>query len=314
MLKNNIHYFNISILNKESLLDTNYMFLEKHRYLDEYIEYTKKIKEYLTTIKTLNDIGKDVNDVCFELYKIINNEFSSKSEFCCFMNACDITTNIIKQDFDCFKKIIFLYLKNRKLTDSVPEEWIQAIIDKGASRSKGVLGENKLIKMAIDNGFTECKTWDEFKLNKKSIAKFSKNNFDFVNIKENTGINLNFNNIGKMLDIIIKSNNNYIFIEAKHLKENGGEQDKQISELINIINKKNDFNNVYYGAFLDGMYSNLLLSNIKEYNLVNKKMLVNDKNIKILNQANSILKALFNNKNSFWFNTFAFNEFLKDFS
>lgn len=311
MLKSNQHYFKHSVNNPETL-DTRYMFLEWDKDIEKYVKTTKKLKELLATIKILNAKKQNAENIYEDLYKLLVSKFASKSELNCFINACDSTISTIKNDLKSFKYIVDLYLKHRDFTEITPKEWIQAIIDKGASRGKGSVGEDKLIEIAIKEGFSFVDSWDNFTKSAKSVAKFSKNNFDMQHIKTRLGIELKFNSQNKMLDVILKKDNKYLFIEAKHLKEDGGSQDKQIKELIGIIQHNAHNDNVLYGAFLDGVYSNVLL-NLTD-NDIEKP---NEKNYgtnKVLSQQIDITKALAKNKNSFWYNTAGFVEFVKDFS
>lgn len=303
-LKNNIHYFNTSIENQEPEFDERYAVLQKHPDLERYIDNTKEIKEILTTIKTLDKLNENTDTIYKKLYELTNNEFASKSEWGCFINACDITLKSLN-DSSLLKKMVFLYFQYRDLRDGVPSEWVQAIIDKGANRAKGSIGENKLTEIAKNLGFKFVDNWNDFSKNEKVITKFSKNNFDITNIKKNLNVDLNFDSQNKMLDVILKNNEKIIFLEAKHLKEGGGAQDKQIKELISIISHSTNRPDVFYGAFLDGIYSNVILNISNE---IEKKQ-----ETKIIAQQKDILKALKNNKNSFWFNTAGFIEFVKDF-
>ena len=58
----------------------------------------------------------------------------------------------------------------------------------------------------------------------------------------------------------IKNNRKIFILEAKHLNVGGGEQDKQIGELIKILELKEKNKNIIYISFLDGTYSNKLIS------------------------------------------------------
>jgi hypothetical protein len=288
------------------------MFLLPDKDINKYIDTTKSIKEYLTTIKVLENKGNNADEIYKDLFNLSKTKYASKSELNCFINACDSATSTIK-DINIFKEIIQLYFKHREFnTESTPAEWIQAIIDKGSSRGSGSLGEDKLVDLAIQQDFIFTDNWDDFLNIDKAIAKFSKNNFDLNNVKTKLGIDLNFNSQGKMLDIIFKNRDNFMFIEAKHLKEGGGSQDKQIKELIDIIAKTPNKNNVYYGAFLDGVYSNILLD-ITEENISNPNTMNKLGNNKVTSQKIDIIKTLSQNSTSFWFNTAGITEFLKDF-
>lgn len=313
MLKSNQHYFDISVKNKETLEDC-YMVLSKDKHINDYANVIQKIKELLYTIKTLEAKKNNADDFYFDLYKVISYKYADKSELVCFFNACDCTINTIKEQFDTFKKVVSLYLNNRDITDITPKEWIQALIDKGASRSKGSIGEKKLEKIANKHGFVSVNNWEDFLKTKKAVVRFRKNKFDVKTIKKHLGVNLNFNTQNKMLDIILKSGTNYCFIEAKHLKEGGGSQDKQIKELIEIISQKIKNNHIFLGAFMDGVYSNILLDGINNKLFKNPYCLLKEnKSDKLKNQRYDIVQSLQNCENSFWFNTSGFDKFLCDF-
>lgn len=62
---------------------------------------------------------------------------------------------------------------------------------------------------------------------------------------------------GKSADMIFVDHKNDIFIcEFKHMKEGGGGQDKQVSELISLISFKESNPRFGYISFLDGIYFN----------------------------------------------------------
>jgi len=142
-MKNSLHYFKVSQENQEDQLDINYFILEKDPRIKEYIAHVKNIKETLITIKKLKE-NKESKETVEKYYKKLFddfNDYSNCSELGCFVNACDTTRDLIKNDFDSFKKITDLFIRKRILDDKAPENWIQAIIDTNASRKKGRLGE-----------------------------------------------------------------------------------------------------------------------------------------------------------------------------
>ena len=97
----------------------------------------------------------------------------------------------------------------------------------------------------------------------------------------------------KNLDLIIKSNEKLFLCEAKHINTSGGGQDKQMSELIELLNIKENNKDFYIISFLDGKYSNKLLDD-------------NSLGNKISTQRNEIINYLKNNKNNYWLNTQGF--------
>jgi hypothetical protein len=304
-MKNSLHYFKVSQESPEDQLDINYFILEKDPYIKEYIANVKNIKETLITIKKLqeNKESKETVDKYYEkLFKDFN-DYSNCSELGCFVNACDTTRDLIKNDFNSFKTIIDLFIKKRILDDKAPENWIQAIIDTNASRKKGRLGENKLIAfLTKDFGYKLVKTWEDFDKFKKCVTSFSKDIFYNDEVVKRLGINLKTKNQGKMLDLIIKNGKNIYILEAKHLNTGGGEQNKQINELIKILELKEKRENIFYISFLDGTYSNKLIGeNIQK------------KSKKLFAQRSQIEKYLKSRgAKNYWVNTAGFIQLFLD--
>lgn len=172
----NRHYFDISI-DKPEGLDTRYMALDWHKDIEQYVAETKKLKELLATIKTLRSRGENADRIYESLRNLTFSTFASKSELSCFVNACDATFSTLKSDFAAFKTVVDLYLQHRDFTEETPKEWIQAIIDKGASRAQGSIGENKLIEIAGMSGFALAENWPDLAIQPKAVAKFSKTVF-----------------------------------------------------------------------------------------------------------------------------------------
>jgi len=299
-IQNNQHYFKISQENPESSLDSFYIFDKKSSNLEKYIKNTKEIKEILTTIKMLQkkkENPKTINKYFEELQKSLS-EFSNCSEFICFVNACDNTLDAVKKDLDLIKKITQRYFSRRLLSDLIPEEWIQAILDSNSSRKKGKCGELKLISILKNLGFKEVKNWEDFNKSNKCVAQFSKV-FSVKKVQENLDIKIKAKKQGKKLDLIIKYKNKIFLVEAKHLNTSGGGQDKQISELIEILNLKEKTLDISYISFLDGSYSNILLSNSKAGD-------------KLKTQRKEIKKYLKKNPNNYWLNTTGFKNLFSD--
>lgn len=299
-IQNNQHYFNVSQENPEPSLDGFYIFDNKNPNLVKYIKNTKEIKEILTTIKTLQkkrENQKTINKYFEELQKSLS-EFSNCSEFICFVNACDNTLNAVKKDINLIKQITQRYFSKRLLSDLVPEEWIQAILDSNSSRKKGKCGELKLVSILEKIGFKEVKNWDDFYKSTKCIAQFSKT-FSVKKVQENLNVKIKAKKQGKKLDLIVKYKNKIFLVEAKHLNTSGGGQDKQISELIEILNLRERTPNVFYISFLDGSYSNIVLSNSKAGD-------------KLKTQRKEIRKYLKKNPHNYWLNTTGFKSLFSD--
>lgn len=297
--QSNLHYFKISKNNQEKLLDDFYVFDEKKPDLNKYIKNTKEIKNILITIRTLQrkkEKSSVINKYFLELSKIIS-EFSICSEFGCFINACDNIWYYVKDDLDLLKKITERYFDKRVLNEMVPAEWVQAILDTNSSRKKGKTGENKLIFILKKQGFREVFDWDNFFKTDYCVVKFSKK-FNLKNVRKRLGVKINTKKQNKALDLIIKAKDKILLCEAKHLNTSGGGQDKQISELIEILGLT-EKNGIAYISFLDGKYSNILLSD-------------NRHGEKITTQRKEINKLLKNNPDNYWLNTSGFEALISD--
>lgn len=146
------------------------------------------------------------------------------------------------------------------MDDKAPENWIQAIIDNNASRKKGELGQNKLVRILGKFGYKLVKDWNDFFKHRKCVAVISKDSFSTEKTREKLKIKIDMKNDDKMFDLLIKNKNKIFILEAKHLNVGGGEQDKQTDELIKILELKEINNNISYISFLDGTYSNELIS------------------------------------------------------
>jgi hypothetical protein len=300
IIQDNQHYFKISQENLEPPLDNFYIFDNRNPNIKKYIKNTKEIKEILTTIKTLQKKKEDlkiINKYFEELQKSFS-KFSNCSEFICFVNACDNTLDAVKKNLDLTKKIAQRYFSKRLLNEFVPEEWIQAILDSNSSRKKGKCGELKLISILKKLDFREVRNWEDFKKLDKCVAQFSKV-FSIKEVQKNLKVRIKTKKQGKKLDLIIKYKNKIFLVEAKHLNTSGGGQDKQISELIEILNLKEKIPNIFYIAFLDGSYSNIFLSNSRAGN-------------KLKIQRKEIEKCLKKTPKNYWLNTNGFKSLFSD--
>ena len=147
-------------------------------------------------------------------------------------------------------------------------------------------------------GYKKVKNWKNFFRATKCVIQFSKV-VNLNSVRKNLNIRIQTKKQDKTLDLIIKNNEKIFLCEAKHLNTSGGGQDKQISELIEIINLKEKNKNVSYIAFLDGNYSNILL---------------HDKAAggKLSTQREEINKFLLCNPRSYWLNTIGFKSLFID--
>ncbi|MBU3926098.1 hypothetical protein KJ763_02940, partial [Patescibacteria group bacterium] len=130
--------------------------------------------------------------------------------------------------------------------------------------------------------------------------RFSAEDFSTKNVRKILNLKIRTKKQDKQLDLLIKNGKKIFLLEAKHLNTGGGEQDKQISELIEIMSLPQERDDIFYVSFLDGIYSNLLLDKI------------NKSAKKRLKQRKEIEKYLMKNPNNFWVNTAGFENLIKE--
>jgi len=301
---NNLVLLKYCSQNPEKFLDQTYMFVEKDTNLEKYAQTTKKVKNLLITIQQIKDkksSDKLLEEMFVELHKIMK-KYANYSEFGCFVNACDSSSYEIEYDVNLLKKITFLYLDKRDLNEVVPSEWIQAVIDKGSSRRKGAAGEKKLMSILKEKNYTSAKTMVEFNKHKKTFAKCAGKKGDF----SNAGLKKHFSEVigkttqNKKLDLIIKKGDDVYFLEAKHMKISGGEQNKQILELIELLRNKPKKENTHYVGFLDGIYFNKLFGSEQAAN--------KEESNKINQQSFDIRNSLKKIKQNYFMNTAGFKK------
>lgn len=159
-----------------------------------------------------------------------------------------------------------LYL-NRDYSDII----FQVLTDNYSHKRKGTMGVEKIRKI--------CREFSIPKINEESQIKN-----DLYYILPDVGDNKLFNKIiavnhikfdfrtthqGKMPDSLIKVGNTFLVIEHKILKETGGGQDKQMTEIIDFISWGE--RGVYYISFMDGILFNELINPSKKNKLYRDK-------------------------------------------
>lgn len=295
----NLDCFSLSQNRPEPSLDDYYIFDHRSIDIERYINNTREIKHYLITIKTLinKNEKQDIIDRYFNLLADSLNDFSNCSEFSCFINACDNVLQFVKNDIDLLKEITGRYLRNRTLNENVPEEWVQAILDSNSGRKKGSCGEIKLLDILANIGFSRVDNWSDFNQSHKCVARFSKI-FGLNVVRQNLCVKIKTKKQDKRLDLIIKCEDKIFLLEAKHLNTSGGGQDKQIAELIELLSLSENNKNIFYIAFLDGNYSNILLGRGRAVG-------------KLAAQRKDIAKFLKKNPNNYWVNTAGFNSLFR---
>jgi len=238
-----------------------------------------------------------------EIYNIIiSTEKIQYTEFVAFWKSLDMSYSIFKK-LPNSKDILAELLqkcceKRQKLYDKLgySNVIVQALYDSGISRKKGTSGIRRLISLIKEKFGEVPHVKDICILLNSSIAYFLPDKGDKVLFKEfckKFDIQYKFgtDHQGKVPDMVFKINDHFFIIEAKHIKESGGAQNKQIRETIEFIKYSENLDNIHYLSFMDGIYFNNFIY-VKESN-----------ETKVDKQRKDIEDALNKNKNNFFVNT-----------
>ncbi len=241
------------------------------------------IKDILDTIDNINytefvSFFKAV-DVSFSYYKNLNDNEK-------ITLLCDIVTKYLESRFELYQYHGFTATT------------IQVLKDSASSRSKGQNARNKLTTKLENLGYNLADNFNNPN-NHNLFFLNSISNKQITEMKQKYQIDIQFSSDtqNKEPDFIIFKNNNMYIMEAKHIKEGGGAQDKQLGELIKFISYTEKQPNIHLVSFLDGIYFNNFI----------KKQTIN----KIGTQYSDIIKNLQQNPNNYFINSHGFVQLFK---
>lgn len=313
-LRDNFYYWNKSLKYKENIFDDSYFINQIIVNDEELISRVEKLRELIVTYCVLKEQG-DTEAVLQKIFNDILNliEFTEQIQYTEFVAFFKDYSNEEKKDI--LKSILELYCENRrKIYDRLgyTNTTVQALYDAGASRKKGKLGIKKietLLENILNISNTEYLKVENLKdFEGKKICyllpdsnKSDKEIFDDFIKRKHLDYRFGIEHQNKYPDIVIKICEHYFIIEAKHIKESGGAQDKQIVEIIEFIKYSENVDNIHYVSFLDGIYFNKFIS-LKD----------KDNKNKVLSQIQDIENALKYNKNNFFVNTYGLKLLIED--
>jgi len=324
-LRYNFYYWNESLKYKENIFDDSYFINQIIVNDEELISRVEKLRELIVTYCVLKEEQGDTEAVLQKIFNNILNLIESAeqiqyTEFVAFWKILDISYSTFKdysneEKKDILKSILELYCENRrKIYDRLgyTNTTVQALYDTGASRKKSKLGIKKietLLENILNISNTEYLKVENLKdFEGKKICyllpdsnKSDKEIFDDFIKRKHLDYRFGGEHQNKYPDIVIKICEHYFIIEAKHIKESGGTQDKQIVEIIEFIKYSENVDNIHYVSFLDGIYFNKFIS-LKD----------KDNKNKVLSQIRDIENALKYNKNNFFVNTYGLKLLIED--
>ena len=316
-LKSNIEYWIISLKNPEPIFDEYYIFDEIIVEDKDFIKNVEKLRELITAYCVILEFekSKEIADkILDEIYKTITSTDKLQyTEFVAFWKILDISLSVflkLPNKKAVLAELLKQYcLRRKKLYDRLGYSniTVQALYDSGASRKKGTAGIKKVIYLASEvfNFKREdvyLKTMEEIKTSDIGYLLPDRDEELFRNFCSEYKIVYRFGeeHQGKVPDIVLKINNHFIIIEAKHIKESGGAQDKQIVELIEFIKYSENSEFIHYLSFMDGLYFN---------NFICIQL---EKNSRASKQKEDIEKYLKTNPKNFFVNTAGLKEIFED--
>ncbi len=338
-LKNNISYWEHSCNNPEPILDPFYFSIETIITNKELIKSVNTLRNYLSIYCTILDEdlpSEEKETILGFLLKKIDYLLSSvpniqHTEFVAFWKTLGMSYSLFlrklpklfgeesKRNF--LREAIKYYCKERKRLydkEGCSNVVVQALYDDRTSKRQSNSGVKKLEDIIIGSFKSSIqKVWKIAHLKSFQFAYYivdenqdAKNSVDLCNIiRKELNIAYKFGDThhNKVPDVVLKVNDEIFIIEAKHIKEEGGGQDKQILELIDFIEYQENNENIHYVSFLDGLYFNLFIKLEK-----GERLNAISNNTKLLTQYEKIKTILKNYKNNFFVNTAGFKKLIND--
>ncbi len=331
-LKDNLHYWQLSLDHPETLGEVTYshdeVIIEDEQFrlsvdglrglLRAYCAFrnscTKEGKSSCTT-ETMNSIVKIIDMVLRRTKNVQHTEFVA------YWKCLDLSYSVYKKlddskrmeqlrvalDRYCEKRLDLYDQLGLTLTHVIS----QALYDVTSSRTMSKSGVRKLecllekVEKESKKKVVEVKNLDEF-LSTQEPCRFLPRGESLGELMKKLDAKFSFGKAhqGKIPDLVVKIHDFVFVIEAKHIKEPGGAQDKQIRELIDFVSQtEHESCPVRYVAFLDGPYSNLLA---KAKQVARGNEIQTEKNeikSKLNEQLESIEDALNKHKRSYFVNT-----------
>jgi len=316
-LKRNTKYWQVSLTNPEPVVDEYYTFDKVIVEDKKLIQKVERLRELIISYCViLGRSKKTAEKILDEIYTIITSiRRIQYTEFVAFWKVLDMSFSVFRKlpnQKVILAEILEKYcLRRRQLYDKLgySNVTVQALYDSGASRKKGTAGIIKILDLAKkilglkeDEHFATIKEIEAYSRGYFLPDRGDKRLFKLFCKKFNIAYQFGRDHQGKEPDIVLKIDDHFFIIEAKHIKESGGAQDKQIVEAIEFIKYSERLKFIHYLSFMDGIYFNNFIWALPE------------NNTKATRQKKDIEKYLEENPNNFFVNTAGLREIFKDLS
>lgn len=304
-----IYYLGVKDTNLLNNHDTELLFSSYEKLVDaiKAFDALKKISKISLEDELIDDILENV----IAVLKVKGMNFSELSQFFMVHNiSFSIYQNLsLKEKKEVLFHVLNEFIEKRHdyyLKYGYSKTTLQVMSDNYSHKRKGSIGIKKIIKQLKNyQDLKLCNHLNEFiKTDNHYIMKgFSPDKGDknlFYEFIDHYKLNYDYSKIHqkKLPDFVLRLKEEFFIIEHKNLKENGGGQDKQVSEVIDFIRFEEVSPNFHYLSYIDGIYFNRLNENATAKNLA---------------QYKDILRVLEDNKKNFFVNTYAFEKIVSDF-
>jgi len=277
-MKRNLEYWTLSLAHPEIIGEGVYSRDKIIVQDNAYLEAVNRLREHITAYCVLKELGENNETrrrVLIEIDALLRSvDKIQYTEFVAYWKCLDLTFSVYRKISDDPQRYTLLenalenYCEHRcRLYERLGYTPViqQALYDSAKARSQGVSGFQKLqqiLQQAIGEEVPTVSGLKDFvSCHLCQFVPSSDKQELFREMMQSLNAKYEFGEMhqNKIPDLMVKVRGKVFVIEAKHIKEPGGAQDKQIAELISYIRQKEDSQSpVRYIAFLDGLYFNLL--------------------------------------------------------
>lgn len=292
----NFRLFEYSLVCPEPLIDPYYVGKRERQFSSQFVD---ELKEAMRLLKDYHSesLSEKRQGILEKLGSMLaSSDQMQYSPFVAFWKVMDMSYSVFKElenekQKEVLKILVEEYVQTRsgffenldeRMTDVILQVVAAALMDAGESRKKGQSFGKKLCCIVQQvfgkDKFTFAGNFNDLFLPGVVLTYDGKEGFSDIwgELKEELGLRGR-----KKPDFILSVGQVMIVGEAKHLKESGGGQDKQISELLSWIKNSNlsiRGKKVIYVAFLDGLYMDLILRRNERMKSAIRKVLLEGQN------------------------------------
>lgn len=226
-----------------------------------------RLVELITSYAHCKNIGDRlrIEEIIAEIDECLRFEGMNFCPFSQYLMVHDATYKMYldKLANDEKEYILDRYLEDRHqlyLDRGYSDIVFQALTDSYSHKRKGVMGVEKLKRICNELNVPKIDNESRIGNDLYYILPDAGDNKLFNKILEANHINFGFRGThqGKMPDLLIKvGDDTFLIAEHKRLKESGGGQDKQMTEIIDFVGHNE--RKVHYVSFMDGILFNELI-------------------------------------------------------